>query len=100
MQESLVATAHTVTVADYMDRDGVISTKTINAQPTETLLETLERHQLDVQYHCRDGFCGACRTKLIAGSVDYVSDPLAFIDDDECLPCCSKPNGPITIKIE
>jgi len=48
-------------------------------------------------YHCREGFCGACRVRKIIGTVDYTLDPLAFIDDDEILPCCSTPKTDIEI---
>ncbi|WP_281492497.1 class I ribonucleotide reductase maintenance protein YfaE [Lacimicrobium sp. SS2-24] len=63
-----------------------------------TLLESLESHKLEVHSHCREGFCGACRTKLISGTVDYVTDPLAYIDDDEILPCCCIPTSNLVIK--
>nr|WP_100657500.1 class I ribonucleotide reductase maintenance protein YfaE [Alteromonas flava] len=69
----------------------------ITPLPKETLLETLERHNIDVQFHCRDGFCGACRCKMTSGSVDYTTDPLAFIDDDEILPCCTRATSPVTL---
>lgn len=73
---------------------------TIEHQADNTLLETLEAAGLDVHYHCRQGFCGACRTKLISGEVAYSVDPLAFIDDDEILPCCCYPTSDLTIKTE
>lgn len=79
--------------------DTVSEKVTITSQANKTLLETLESHNIDVQFHCREGFCGACRTKILSGEVDYTTDPLAFIDDDEILPCCCKPISDITIKI-
>ncbi|TPV59900.1 2Fe-2S ferredoxin-like protein [Aestuariibacter sp. GS-14] len=79
--------------------DTVSQKVTITSQANKTLLETLESHNIDVQFHCREGFCGACRTKILSGEVDYTTDPLAFIDDDEILPCCCKPISDITIKI-
>ncbi|MBT0586361.1 2Fe-2S ferredoxin-like protein [Alteromonas sp. SM 2104] len=89
-----------MTVVEHQGHDGVVSTKSLHTEASETLLQTLERYQIDIQYHCRDGFCGACRTTLIDGCIDYITDPLAFIDDDECLPCCAKPNGPVTLKLD
>ena len=65
-----------------------------------TLLEALEKHQLEMHYHCRSGFCGACRTKLLEGEVEYKTDPLAFIDDDEILPCCCVALCPLKIKVQ
>jgi len=59
--------------------------------PDSTLLSDLEAQGIPIEYHCREGYCGACRCKLISGEVDYTVDPLAFIDDDEILPCCTVP---------
>ncbi|MCC2615598.1 2Fe-2S ferredoxin-like protein [Aestuariibacter halophilus] len=64
----------------------------------KTVLESLEAAGINLQYHCRDGFCGACRTKLLDGDVDYTTDPLAFIDDDEILPCCCKAKTSLKLK--
>lgn len=64
----------------------------------DSLLITLEKHKIDVHYHCREGFCGACRTKLISGEVEYKVDPLACIDDDEILACCCVPLSDIEIE--
>lgn len=62
-----------------------------------TLLETLERHNVETPSHCREGFCGVCRTQLLKGQVEYTLDPLAYIDDDEILPCCCRPISDIEI---
>lgn len=70
------------------------------ATDTDTnLLDALEHANIHIHYHCREGFCGACRTKLLEGEVTYTTDPLAFIDDDEILPCCCKPNCNLKIKV-
>lgn len=66
----------------------------------EAILDALESNGIDAQFNCREGFCGVCRTKLLSGSVSYLLDPLAFIDDDEILTCCTTPNSDIEIKIE
>lgn len=73
--------------------------RVVPASDSETILEVLEAHGLDVQYHCRDGFCGACRCILAKGSVVYTTDPLAFIDDNEFLPCCSKASSDLHITV-
>lgn len=72
----------------------------LRSEGNETILETLERAEVDVNYNCREGFCGVCRTKLLSGSVEYRIEPLAFIDDDEFLSCCTVANSNIKIKIE
>ena len=80
-------------------RIDIVDTGCVDAVPDKTLLESLESAGVACHYHCRDGFCGACRTKLIEGSVEYTPDPLAFIDDDEILPCCCKPVTNIKIDV-
>ena len=73
--------------------------KTVQHSPNNTLLETIEQNKIEIQYHCREGYCGACRSKLISGKVEYTTDPLAFIDDDEILPCCCIPASNIEIEL-
>ena len=52
-----------------------------------SLLVSMERAGIDTHYHCRNGFCGACRTRLCAGTVEYTTDPLAFVRPGDILPC-------------
>ncbi|NDJ57015.1 2Fe-2S ferredoxin-like protein [Enterobacteriaceae bacterium 4M9] len=64
-----------------------------------SLLAALESHQVEVEYQCRQGYCGACRTRLVAGEVCWINTPLAFIQPGEILPCCCKAQGDIEIVI-
>ncbi len=64
-----------------------------------TLLDALEQQQQQVNYHCREGFCGACRCKLVNGNIRYLNEPLAFVRKGEFLPCCSIPLTDIEIEI-
>jgi len=73
--------------------------KTVQHTAQNTLLESIEEYDIEIQYHCREGYCGACRSKLITGEVEYTTDPLAFIDDDEILPCCCNPISNIEIEL-
>ena len=67
----------------------------------QTLLECLEQQNIEVHYHCRDGFCGACRVKLNSGQINYPNgEPLAFVGEDEILPCCCIPTSNITVTID
>lgn len=66
---------------------------------TQTLLEALERNKLEINFQCREGYCGACRCKLISGDVSYINEPLAFVRKGEFLPCCSIPVTNIEIEI-
>lgn len=36
-----------------------------------SLLAALESHNIDVEYQCREGYCGSCRTRLVSGQVDW-----------------------------
>lgn len=80
-------------------RIDIVNMECISSIPDKSLLESLEAAGIACHYHCRDGFCGACRTKLLSGTVDYLTDPLAFIDDDEILPCCCYPTSEIKVDI-
>ena len=68
-------------------------------EPAETLLEGLERTGHQVEYQCRSGYCGACRVTLRAGSVDYLNTPLAYLRQDEILPCCCRALEPLRVKV-
>ncbi|ENC9861357.1 2Fe-2S iron-sulfur cluster binding domain-containing protein [Klebsiella variicola] len=52
-----------------------------------------------VESQCRSGYCGACRLKKISGEVKYDNNPLAYVGQDEILPCCCRPCGPLVLDI-
>ncbi|SHO56410.1 class I ribonucleotide reductase maintenance protein YfaE [Vibrio quintilis] len=60
---------------------------TIEAEPSDTLLESMEKAGLDVEYQCRDGHCGACRCQLSSGEVEYTGFAMACTQENEILPC-------------
>ncbi|MGS3152158.1 class I ribonucleotide reductase maintenance protein YfaE [Aeromonas sanarellii] len=97
---TLNAPLHTATTApegqapQVQTLDGVL-----HPHPGESVLETLERHGHHVEFQCRSGYCGACRTPLLAGKVHYAAVPLAFVSLGECLPCCCQPVGAIKLDI-
>ena len=64
-----------------------------------SLLAALESHNVAVEYQCREGYCGSCRTRLVAGQVDWIAEPLAFIQPGEILPCCCRAKGDIEIEM-
>ena len=64
-----------------------------------SLLAALESHNVAVEYQCREGYCGSCRTRLVAGQVDWIAEPLAFIQPGESLPCCCRAEGDIAIEM-
>lgn len=71
------------------------------SDPKQTLLECLENNEVKVDFHCRDGFCGACRVTLTAGEINYPKgEPLAFVGKNEILPCCCVPVTDINLVID
>lgn len=66
----------------------------------ETLLDGLLRTGHDVNFQCREGYCGSCRVKLTASSypVNYATPPLAMVENNEILPCCCQVKGMIHLK--
>ncbi|WP_252738793.1 MULTISPECIES: class I ribonucleotide reductase maintenance protein YfaE [Colwellia] len=78
-----------------------VQEKKVCYQQEQTLLESLEQANVEVHFHCRDGFCGACRVKLNSGEICYPQgEPLAFIGENEILPCCCIPITNISITID
>lgn len=90
---------HPVTVHQVNVVTGAEQAKTVAFQHANTLLESLETQDVAVQYQCREGYCGSCRTQLLDGQVHYIEEPMAWINDDEILPCCCIPKTAISIKL-
>lgn len=79
---------------------GTAVTQQLHFQNAPTLLESLEAQNIQVPYQCRDGYCGACRCKKISGEVNYTKEPMAWINDDEILPCVSIPTSDLKLKLK
>lgn len=63
------------------------------------LLEHLLKKNIPVEYQCKEGYCGACRCKLISGSIKKNKNTIAFVNKDEILLCSSKPKSDINIQL-
>ena len=65
----------------------------------ETLLQGLIRQGYAPRYECCQGYCGACKTKIIAraGNVRHSLTPLCVLDEDEVLACCCVIAGTVTL---
>lgn len=68
-----------------------------NVDTDVSILESLEKNDVEVEFQCRDGYCGACRCKLIRGEVKYIKDTIAFINEDEVLTCSATPLSDIQL---
>jgi CDP-4-dehydro-6-deoxyglucose reductase len=69
----------------------------------ETILEAALKHGYPLPYSCRDGVCGTCKGKVVAGQVDYGKYQESTLSDAEkaagmALFCCAKPLSNLTIE--
>lgn len=67
----------------------ITNERTINIKSDESILEVLQETGHSVEHQCKQGYCGSCRLRKISGEVEYKERPLAFIAEDEILPCCA-----------
>lgn len=79
---------------------GIDDKQELHFQNAPTLLESLEAQNIQVPYQCRDGYCGACRCKKLSGEVTYIKEPMAWINDDEILPCVSIPKTDLKLQLK
>jgi ferredoxin-NADP reductase len=75
--------------------------KTANIRPNQTILELSEELGIGIDFSCRIGTCGVCKTKMTAGEVDMAVQD-ALTDDDKAnniiLACQAKPRTPVTVE--
>ena len=79
----------------------------------DNLLRVLEKNGYEIDYECQEAHCGTCRTIMTKGRVEYAFEPVAYIGENEVLPCsaiiksdldliissCSFSNAPIVLAI-
>lgn len=70
---------------------GKLLTPAYHRTDHNNLLSYLKQQGIDVHYQCLEGYCGACRCKLIKGEVEYPIFPMACIRQGEILTCCCTP---------
>ena len=73
------------------------------AEADETILDAALRQGLTLPYGCKDGACGSCKGKVLAGSVDYgKAQPQALSDADKAaglaLFCCARARSELTLE--
>ncbi|MGA8146898.1 MAG: CDP-6-deoxy-delta-3,4-glucoseen reductase [Gallionellaceae bacterium] len=69
----------------------------------ETILEAGLKHGYTIPYGCRDGVCGACKGKLLQGSVDYGNRQISALSDADraagmALFCSAMPQSDLVIE--
>src|SRR5499427_10081238 len=70
----------------------------------ETVLAAAMRADLMIPYGCRNGACGTCKGRILAGEVDYGSYQRSTLTDEEkreglALFCCARPRTDLTIEV-
>jgi len=73
------------------------------AAPDSTLLQAALDAELLVPYGCRDGACGTCKARLLAGEVDHGHSPATTLTDEErehgiVLMCCAQARSDVQIE--
>ena len=73
------------------------------AEADETILEAALRQGLTMPYGCRDGACGACKGKVLSGTVDHGKSQAHALSDAEkadglTLYCCAKAQSDLKIE--
>ena len=70
----------------------------------ETILDAALRQGVGLPYGCRNGFCGACKGKVVSGEVSYEEAPGGLSDDDraagQAFFCKAHPRGDVTIEVD
>ena len=69
----------------------------------ETILEAGLKHGYTIPYGCRDGVCGACKGKLLQGSVEYGNRQISALSDADkadgmALFCSAMPQSDLVIE--
>jgi CDP-4-dehydro-6-deoxyglucose reductase len=79
------------------------SNHSFNIKSGETILEAALHQGYTLPYSCRNGACGACKGKILEGTVDYGEFQSYALTDDEkaagmALFCCAKPKSNLVIE--
>ena len=78
----------------------VKSNKTAVLTPDKSILEASEDIGVNIDYQCRVGICGVCKTQMLSGSVTQaVQDALTEADKRQniILACQAKATGPVSV---
>jgi CDP-4-dehydro-6-deoxyglucose reductase len=79
------------------------SGRQFTAEANETLLEAALRQGLTLPYGCKDGACGACKGKVLSGSVDHGQSQAHALKEEEkaaglTLYCCASAQSDLLIE--
>lgn len=79
------------------------SGRSFDAQAGETLLSAAIRQGVGLPYGCRDGTCGSCKCRLVAGEVVHGAHQERALSAEEekkgfVLTCCAAALGPLVLE--
>lgn len=66
-----------------------------------TLLDTAERHDVQIPYGCRQGQCGTCATRVLSGNVQMDAEAGLTAEQKNAgyvLPCVSRAKGTVVLE--
>lgn len=69
---------------------------TLRLKPDANILDVVLALGIEVENDCRDGICGSCVTRVLAGTVDHRDLVLTKKEQaamDQMMICCSRPTG-------
>ncbi|HEF4733204.1 cytochrome P450/oxidoreductase [Burkholderia multivorans] len=69
---------------------------TLTVAANQTVLDALQHANIDVQSDCREGLCGSCEVRVLAGRVDHRDSVLTRAErdaHDRMMTCCSRACG-------
>lgn len=78
------------------------SNHTFSVEPGDTVLNAAISAGMGLPYGCRNGRCGACVAKLLAGKVAYPSEKTSALegaDDNAVLVCQAVPESDLIIEV-
>ncbi|MCZ8499277.1 2Fe-2S iron-sulfur cluster-binding protein [Vibrio lentus] len=72
----------------------------IESNPSNTLLETMEQAGLrEPEYNCRDGHCGACRSRWIRSEIEVRWFCYGLHKAMKFLPCICKAKTDLSLEV-
>ena len=66
----------------------------------QTVVQVLERHDIDIPMSCEQGVCGTCLTRVLEGTPDHRDNFLTEEEqacNDQFTPCCSRSKTPLLV---
>jgi len=69
-----------------------------HAQPS--LLHLFDETGIGIASECRTGQCGQCRVRLLAGDVEWISEPESRPPTHQVLACCVRPLKDVRVSLD